>query len=298
VLEDYFAHSNFVELSLRKLGHTKVLAWTSPAPGKHPLPLVTGMFDSEDVIASTAGMIADILFKVKWEFEAVKPGQRTQADRLILIILSEHSDQSYLKTYEQFLYLRDQYAKLPGSQYLQWLMHYTLGMVSNVYNFVYSSLLQLMGNSVDDAQVLGRGDPNTNGSTNPSHSQLAKDHDNHAFHTLAALLAKLAVKEVGIAMAARWAGDATDNPALVAANFLVHPMDSTWQDNEVLQWARSHPKQVKRGESSTEWQALRAEHEKEVRERIDRTSQRSRENWDYLVKYYEDLFGQKNQVKK
>lgn len=50
VLEDYFAHSNFVELSLRKL-HPNVLAWTAPrssAQSRHALPVVTGMFGSLD----------------------------------------------------------------------------------------------------------------------------------------------------------------------------------------------------------------------------------------------------------
>jgi hypothetical protein len=298
VLEDYFAHSNFVELSLRKMGHTKVLPWTSPAPGKHTYPVVTGMFDSEDVIASTAGLIADMIFKVKWEFQASKPGERNKGDRLMLIILSEHSDETYLKTFQEFLWLRDQFAKLPGHAYLEWLMHYSIGMIGNIYNFIYNSLLHLVGNSVDDYQVVKNGDPYTNGSTNPSHSQLAKDHDNHPFHTLAALLAKEAVKKVGTAMAASWNGPTNLNPAQVAAAYLTHPMDCSWQDQIVVAWAKTHPNEVKRGESSTEWEALRKAHEQEVRDRINQVGKRSQETWDYLNKNYEAIFGEKNQVKK
>ena len=177
-------------------------------------------------------------------------------------------------------------------------MHYTVGTVGNVYNFIYGSLLQLAGNSVDDEQVLRTGDPNTNGSTNPSHSQLAKDHDNHAFHTLAVSLAKYAVTNIGKAMAASWSGDATANPARRAAAFLVHPMDCAWQDAIVASWANTHPQQVKRGESSTEWEALRKEHEKEARDGINKVGQRSKETWDYLNDNYEAIFGEKNQVKK
>lgn len=52
VLEDYFAHSNFVELSLIKQGHA-VLPWTTPnGEYRHALPVVTGLFSSLDVIAS------------------------------------------------------------------------------------------------------------------------------------------------------------------------------------------------------------------------------------------------------
>ena len=298
VLEDYFAHSNFVELSLRKVGHVNVLPWTSNAPGKHPYPVVTGMFASEDVIASTAGLIADNLFKVKWEFEASQPYVRTKADRIMLIVLREHGDQTYYKQFQSFLSLRDKWAQIPGHRTAEWVGHHTVGQISNLYNFVYNSLTHLLGNSVDDLQVLGAGDPNKNGSTDPSHSQLAKDHDHHPFHTLAALLAKDAVRDVGTAIARRWRGDLRANPSAVAAGYLVHPNDSTWQDQRVVAWANSHPASIKRGESATEWEALRAAHEREVRDRMNSINTRARDTWNYINKYYEQIFGSRNQVKR
>ncbi len=301
VLEDYFAHSNFVELSLRKMGYTKVLPWTSTATGKHPFPIVTGMFGSEDVIASVGGMVADILFKVELEFKPSMSGERNKADRLTLIILGEHSDPTYLNAYKSYLSLRDQYAKLPGIhqlEYLKWLMSYTAGIKGTIKTFLLNSLTHLIANSVDDGQVLFAGDPNTNGSTNPSHSQLAKDHDNHAFHALASTLAKHAVKEVGVAIAASWAGDNAANPAKIAADFFVHPLDCHWQDDIVKNWAAAHPKQVKRGESSTEWEALHKQIEKESRGAINKVEKNSKATWDYINKYYDTIFGEKNQVKK
>jgi hypothetical protein len=298
VLEDYFAHSNFVELSLRKVGHTDVLAWTSPANCRHRYPVVTGMFESEDVVASTAGMIADKLFDVQWEYEVPKPGERTMADRITAILLCEHSDPEYLKYFEQLLSVRDYLATLPGREYLGMAIHYTLGMILNMQNFVWNSFLHILGNSVDDAQVQVRGDPNTNGSTDPSHSQLAKDHDNHPFHALAATLAMEAVLKVGKEMVARWDGDLASNPANVAAAYIVHPMDAQWQDTIVTNWALKHPKEIKRGTSSTEWEALRKEHEKEVREEIASIMKRSKSGWTYVNSNYENIFGEKNQVKK
>ena len=50
--------------------------------------------------------------------------------------------------------------------------------------------------------------------------------------------------------------------------------------------------------SNTEWQALRAEHEKEVREKIQQAQARSQQFWEYNNKHYQTLFGDKNQVKK
>ncbi|MBS1160234.1 MAG: hypothetical protein H6R15_2653 [Proteobacteria bacterium] len=287
VLEDYFAHSNFIELSLRKIGYGKVLPWTSPAAGKHHYPVVTGMFASEDVIASTAGMIGDTFFKVKWEFEASIPGKRTMGDRVTLIVLGEHNDPTYLKSFEQYLQIRDAWASTPGHQYAEGAIHYTIGTIGNLYNFVFNSLLKLMGNSVSDEQVYLAGDPNTNGSTNPTHSQLAKDHDNHPFHTLGVLLAKKAVTEVGKVMAAHWNGDATANPGEVAASYFVHPFDCSWQDPFVTNWAHQHPAQVKTGESATKLEALHKAHEKEVQAA-----------WDYLNRNYEEIFGAKDQTTK
>jgi hypothetical protein len=299
VLEDYFAHSNFVELSLRKIGYKEVLPWTSSAPGKHPYPVVTGMFDSEDIIASTAGLIADNVFKVQWEFQESKPGERNKGDRLMLILLDEHSDSRMLEAFKSYLLWRDAWARVPGHRYAEGAMHYTFGMVGNAYNFVYGSLLHLLGNSVDDEQVARSGNPNTNGSTDPTHSQLAKDHDNHPFHTLAAGLARQVVKKVGAEMAARWKGNQLADPGAVAASYLVHPNDTTWQDIAVSNWASAHPSQIKRGASATEWEALRKEHEQEVRSAIKKTGRQSTELWEYINKNYDDLFGgKKNQVKK
>jgi hypothetical protein len=156
----------------------------------------------------------------------------------------------------------------------------------------------LIANSVSDEQVYRAGDPNTNGSTDPTHSQLAKDHDNHPFHTLAATLAKDAVSKVGMAMAARWQGDVSADPAAVGSAYLAHPFDTTWQDATVITWASSHPQQVNRGASSTEWESLRKDHEQEVRDEIKKMGERSHEVWDYINKNYEMIFGESNQVKK
>ena len=291
VLEDYFAHSNFIELSLRKVGFIGVLPWTSPAPGKHPLPVVTGMFDKDDVIASTAGLIAETLFSVQWEFKASQPYERTDADKIILILLEECKNPDMLKTYNNYLKVRDKWASVPGHQYAEGAMHYTLGMVGNIFNWVYSTLIHLVGNSVDDQQVVRIGNPNTNGSTDPTHSQLAKDHDNHPFHTLAAQLARHTVLEVGKAMAQKWWGNGGGaSPSVVAAQFICHPSDCTWQDQQVKAWGVAHPDQVKRGESATEWEALERAHKQEVMDNLERMRQGPRRSWNYVSKYYEDLF--------
>jgi hypothetical protein len=78
VLEDFFAHSNFVELALIKDGYRDVLPWTSPANCRAGLPLVTGMFGPTDVVASLAGPLGEILFSVEDViYQPIKAGDRS-----------------------------------------------------------------------------------------------------------------------------------------------------------------------------------------------------------------------------
>jgi uncharacterized Zn-binding protein involved in type VI secretion len=295
VLEDYFAHSNFVELSLRKMGFP-VLPWTSTAAGKHSLPVVTGMFETEDAIASLIVLVAELAFKVKHEFKPLKAGERNKADRIMLILLREHNDPKMLKRFEDFLHLRDKVADAPGSVLMQKFLYYTISQMGRTINYVFNNLLTMAGNNIDDAQVLIKGDPNTSGSTDPSHTQLAKDHDDHPFHVLAAELAQVAISKVGKAMANHWQGIPGDNPTALAAAYLVHPFDCKWQDEQVLDWAQMHPKEVTRGKTSLWWDRLRAEHEDELRRKIKKMQKRNAEIWDYVQRNYEALTGEKNKV--
>ncbi|MHC1651874.1 type VI secretion system tip protein TssI/VgrG [Stenotrophomonas maltophilia] len=301
VLEDYFAHSNFCELSLRKLGHSTVLPWTSTANCTHQYPVVTGMFGSTDVIASLAEPIAHKLFGVEsWEFKASKPGERSDGEKIMLVLLSEHSDQRYHKAFQDFLKLRDRIARIPGHEYLEragWIASAPMRAVLNCYNFVYQQLLLLVGNSVDDAQTMFDSDPNKSGSTDPSHSQLAKDHDIHPLHTLAAQLAQQAVLQVGQAMAASWKGNTARDPVKIAQSYLVHPNDTNWQDSIVTNWARGHAAAIRRASSATELEHLHEEHGKHALENIRRIGRYGSDSWDYITRFYEDLFGETNQVK-
>ncbi|MFL4598890.1 hypothetical protein ACJ6WI_16655 [Stenotrophomonas maltophilia] len=153
--------------------------------------------------------------------------------------------------------------------------------VLNCYNFVYQQLLLLVGNSVDDAQTMFDSDPNKSGSTDPSHSQLAQQ----------------AVLQVGQAMAGQWRGDASRDPVKIAQSYLVHPNDTNWQDTIVAAWAKDHAAAIRRASSATELEHLHEEHEKHALESIRRLGRYGSDSWDYITRFYEDLFGEKNQVK-
>jgi len=83
----------------------------------------------------------------------------------------------------------------------------------------------------------------------------------------------------------------------VAARFICHPEDCSWQDPLVTAWAKAHPKEVARGTSATEWEALEKAHKKEVMDKIEKMSNSSRSAWDYLNKNYKDLFGDEEKAK-
>jgi Heterokaryon incompatibility protein Het-C len=261
ILEDFFAHSNFVELSLIDQGHDKVLPWTSKDNCKRGLPLVTGMFGASDVAASLAAPIGEILFSTEETgFEPTKAGFRSERDQVILILLAEHSDPSFLEMYEKLLFTRDRWADLPMAEYVEkfyWLTGAPAKILSNAISTVMKGALKVLGNSIDDFQTIVDDDPNTSGSTDPSHSQLAKDHAEHPLHGLAANLAKEAVMRVGQAMLAHWKEKEGEDPIAVATAYFVHPMDSSWQHYTVAHWAAANPKLVLRSTQKTELDALR-----------------------------------------
>jgi len=256
ILEDLFAHSNFVELSLIKAGHENVQPWTSKVDCKHGLPLITGTFGGTDVIASLAAPLGELMFSVKdVGFKPTESGFRSERDQIMLLLLNEHPNENLLNIFETFLNARDKWAELPFSEYVEiygWFTGELARPLSNVYNTMMRGLLQLIGNSIGDHQTLHGDDPNTSGSTDPSHSQLSKDHAEHPLHGLAASLATEAVTQVGQAMIDYWNGNSDADPVATATAYFVHPMDSTWQDTSVRAWAEANPHLVQLSTSKSD----------------------------------------------
>ncbi|MEJ7806460.1 MAG: HET-C-related protein [Telluria sp.] len=309
VLEDYFAHSNFIEISLIKLGYNKVLPWTRHIPGTKIYPVVTGMFTTEDVVASISGILADAFFKVQWEYESYKPGVVLPSDEIALIILDEASDQELSKahlgdratlkaSYEWWMQTRDKINAIPGVDKGKKVLHYTFGAIGNAHNTVINPLIHANGRGVSDAQVLAKGYPGTNNSTDPSHSQLAKDHDVHALHAIAANLSKAVVKGVGELMRRRWEGDVKADPAALAGSFLVHPLDCNWQDERLSKWAKANPAKLERLAFPTEYAYQLKIRERQAREEYKRLPKTRQETYDYVVKFSKTLFPSTDKVKK
>lgn len=289
VLEDFFAHSNFVELSLRKVGYDDVLPWTSKADCKRGLPLVTGTFGGSDIIASLAAPLGRILFSTDDKpFEATKSGVRYERDQIIQILLSEHPDPKWNDAHETFLSARDKWADQPFASKVEEIFN-VIGapgrIVGNAIGTAMQGLTTLFGNSVDDAQTVFGEDPNTSGSTDPSHSQLAKDHAEHPLHQLAALLAETAVLRVGQAMLGHWEQKpGVQDPTQMTAQYFTHPMDSSWQDALVREWAKNNPGLVKRATSKSELDNLGRELQNNAQKALNRFKN---ESSNFLSKFSE-----------
>lgn len=256
VLEDFFAHSNFVELGLIKAGHEAVVPWTSPADCKAGLPLVTGMFGATDVLASVAGPLGEVLFSTEdVTYQPLKPEERSPREQILMILLEEHHNPRYLEIFKAYLDTRDEWVGLPFVEFLQRCALYLQGpavVVGNAVGIVMTDMLKQFGERVDDWQTRYGQDPHDNGSTDPTHSQLAKDHTEHPLHLLAGSLASHAVGQVAAAMVAYWEGDSSADPVRVASAYFCHPQNSHWQDAEIAAWANANPEDLRRSQSKTE----------------------------------------------
>lgn len=292
VLEDFFAHSNFAELSLIKLGY-KVLPWTAKTDCKWELPLVTGTFSGLDIIASLALPVAKILAPVEpVDLSPSVAGERSDNEQMMLILLGEHHQETLLATYKDYLAVRDVWRKIPAAELLSFytkLKLFPLQVLQNAYNAIFQGIFKMVGNSVDDIQTLLGSDPHTTGSTDPSHSQLAKDHAEHPFHQLAADLARAAVQDVAKAMLDYWNGVPGVDPANVAGGYFTHPHDSEWQDDIVTKWAIQNPINLKRGASKTELDTLHLQMQESTAEAFKTLHRESQSAWEKTVKFIEEL---------
>lgn len=259
VLEDLFAHSNFVELSLINAGHDKVLPWTTPMDINWDLPLVTGTFGGSDVVASLAAPLGKILYSTEeLTFELTEPEYRSERDKVMLILLSEHPDQSYYKAFNALLSARDQLVSAAQTmgidtlRFYRWVLSTPASIVINAYNVAAQGVLAWIGNSVADAQTALGNDPNTDPSIEPTHSQLSKDHAEHPLHDLAARLASAAVAQVVQAMLDFQQGKPGADPVAVASEFFCHPAATDWHHTIVNQWAAANPGQIERATLKTD----------------------------------------------
>ncbi|MFC2173084.1 HET-C-related protein [Acidobacteriota bacterium] len=247
-LEDFYAHSNFIELALRKVGFTKVDPWVPVTSQQNRLPVVTGSFGGLDTAAVIILEIGEILEKTD-PFEI----KRTKGQKILLILMRDKYPRlaSY---YDAFLTNMEDFKRNHPTFWK--VLHYTIGKVKDAILFSLGMMLCAIGNQIDEVQSHSL--PN---STDPTHTQISKDHHDHPFHDIASHLAIEATIATVTAMEEAWKKktsssiDAYDTRSLpvakVANSYIVHPEKTSWMDKKVKDWGDKNPDKVRRGESRT-----------------------------------------------
>ncbi|WNG53887.1 hypothetical protein F0U59_03095 [Archangium gephyra] len=251
-LEDFYAHSNFVELLLIKLGYGDVYPWAHrkfPAPTPR-YPLVTGKFGSNDIQVSLAYVLNEkVTAKAGKMYVA---GERSTSAKILLILAKdippEELDPKHVRMYERYLTFMEDFSR--ENPRLGKALDDISKLLSALPNSILASRAKNHAMSVTKSQQEFLKNP---AFLHPTHSQLAKDHDDHPLHLLAATLAMGAIRDVGCVMIEVWKKQRNrDDVIREALKYLVHPEDiqntakdgRAWILKPALQWAKANPKQL------------------------------------------------------
>ena len=224
-LEDLFAHSNFVELTLIRLGHTAVYPWVGGASGitvvrggntQPRIPMVTGVFGLVDTGVSGASAIGEAL---EHPIEC-NAGEFSAPSIAVLKLLESVTPDGGRAIESLFNKVHELEKKYP--KYATFLCRATDAAREWVRNKLGTAMREQI-KQLGQAEKAFFDDPK---STAPTHSQLAKDHDNHPLHVIAAQCARTMVADVGLAMRDAWRSSLPVNDLVQRAlQYIVHPDD-------------------------------------------------------------------------
>ncbi|MBQ0151338.1 MAG: hypothetical protein KBS61_00385, partial [Chryseobacterium sp.] len=280
VLEDYFSHTNFVEISLRRLG-VDAYPWISDYKSKESfveMPVVSGRFLTDDTMASVGPKMAELLFapEIK-EYKRRLPGQRTLAEKFILTVLQDLAKaQKSDKAPKSASYLGVEYSKWLASfsEYLKfqdflatefqradkqtWMskdffeklgartaetLQKGMQYTGQIMSFFPKLVFNIIFGSFDMLIPEAQSHFDKNYGNNPSHSQLAKDSYKHPLNKISAELAKIAVKDVGTRY--KNGANAHELADYVANKYFVHPSspNARWADITINNWVKAQTKE-------------------------------------------------------
>lgn len=212
------------------------------------IPVTTGYFSKPDLFGSILPKLREFLFPINYkELDFLKNEKNyTFNDVVILNLLKEISD--FEDEYSWYVENRNILAtnineakrdvnKENREKFLR--IDRTLNLLNsfrNSFNYLinipFNKLLEISDNVIGDIQTI-----HTNFTSNPSHTQLAKDERDNPLNQLTGLLAVEAVKRVGQAY------KDSKTPILDIYNIIesifVHPchsIDETWQDKIIVEW--------------------------------------------------------------
>lgn len=277
VVEDYFSHTNFVELSLRKIGQAKnspypdlakVYPWVQNKEKEDykKIPIVTGNFLLDDTFASVLPKMGEMLFPIGiGKYEQKKAGERTFMQQTIYVILKDLSvaqkdnsaeyNEKYsgmdsvqmFELYESLLKLQDWMTEQKENKYYGWAlifidkMSFYIGeIIKNFCNILFNLVIGNADLEIKEGQTLLT---NKNYGEDPTHTQLGKDSERHPLNSLGAEMAMVAVEDIGRRIMDIWNGKVTDTTGQNLSNYVLniysrHPKDVNWMEPTILKWLR------------------------------------------------------------
>lgn len=294
--------------------YPNVPAWTSQRIGPGVPPIVTGVFGALDTAASILAAIGEHLAAIEeCNFVEDEPPAALQlsalAVRHVLMGVGESGllgDENELRAlwddhadeFVRAVHVADQLGLTTGdavsttllrsARYVRCmltrpLVQFTRLWIGAVINSYATEMLEHelnfdgnAGSAIRDASnEIGHGQQALAGETQwPTHTQLAKDHDDHPIHDLAARLAIHAVRGVGRAIRDAWESPpraTADEVVAVATSYIVHPwrIGSDDRAHALLErterWASGNIAKVRRLEQM-DWEDHHREHWGHVRE--------------------------------
>ena len=187
-----------------------------------------------------------------------------------------------LAKYEQFLSWRDELTKAKNdfvADLILKMLHYSSEIFILVSSFAIHHIIETVSHQIDDAQTLI-----SKTGTDPTHSQLAKDHDVHPFHEIAALVAQDAVSRAGKSIKFYWEGNLQENPLRVISNIIQHPDFHDLFEERIILWVNNKEK-VKKGTYKTSIDEVHDhfnEQSKTLKDKINQTQSNFRDIYDYF----------------
>jgi hypothetical protein len=247
VLEDYFSHSNFVEVALIKNGAKRVYPWVEGKQYQEAvkIPIVTGIFLLDDTLASVAPKMAEAMFPIHpKEYKTRKKGERTFPEGFMETMLTNLAEAQQSDEKEKNPNYKGRASSVPLTMLNEWLefvdwkaeyieknkdnwkgkswlyidkkMHNVGNALAFIMNVSFNIFLDVTDDAVKIIQSLEKGYGD-----NPTHTQIAKDDPHHPLHRLAAELAMMAVRDVGTRF--KKGANGEELAKYVADTYFVHP---------------------------------------------------------------------------
>ncbi len=238
VMEDIYSHSNFVELCINRLSREgksilprPIEDWVDPVqiPGQTQavLPLVTGLFGAVDTLVS----LLSVIEKNSDHPTGVEKESLETSLSIILVLFNDYQPQAVKELFDQLgLDYSTEDDRISATQAMNaakridqasWWLRLTVNGISNTVFFFVHQLKALLARQLMEAITYSQDDTSP---TDPTHSQIAKDPDDHPLHELAALCASDMVAVFGQTIADIWAGkQASSTLIALVDDFFVHP---------------------------------------------------------------------------